>query len=371
MMKSNPPLPYTPDVESVPADEADDIQHVVRALEVLLARSQAKSGEFRADVHVKTHGYAQGEFRVLPNLPEELAQGLFEHAGTHSAVVRFSNAASQAQADAIPDGRGMAIKVLGVEGDFVLDDEPHGPMQDFVMINHPVFFARNVKDLLRLEQVLVESEGNSLATMQRALTGGDWNPLNWHWKELLTVARIAGQIPTHSASTTYYSMTPIRFGRYVAKCRVKPAGDRPDSYVDLVKRLGTHPDALRLALEETLRSQELLFEFQVQLRTSEQSMPIEDATVEWPESASPYRTVAHLLLPRQDIAPLRQQSGFKNLSFNVWHALNTHRPLGGINRVRRWVYPISSRWRRQQFEILSSEQTIILEARSFEQASDQ
>jgi len=86
-------------------------------------------------------------------------------------------------------------------------------------------------------------------------------------------------------------MVPIRFGKYVAKYRAKPAGDRHDSYLDLVKRLGSQADALRIALEETLRTQELLFELQVQLRTSEQSMPIEDASVEWPESASPYRII--------------------------------------------------------------------------------
>src|SRR3990170_4174278 len=112
MSNASRPLPYKDDVEKIPADEADDIQRVVQALELLLGRSQATSGQFRADVHVKTHGYAQGEFRVLPNLPDELAQGLFGHDGVYPAVVRFSNAASQAQFDAIPDGRGMAIKVL-------------------------------------------------------------------------------------------------------------------------------------------------------------------------------------------------------------------------------------------------------------------
>ena len=348
MTNANRPLPYADDVETIPADEADDIQRVVQALELILARSQAKSGQFRADVHVKTHGYAQGEFRVLPNLPDELAQGLFEHDGVYPAVVRFSNAASQAQPDAIPDGRGMAIKVLEVEGDVVLADEQRGQTQDFVMINHPVFFARNVKDYLRLEQVLVQADDSSLATLQGALTGGDWNPLHWHWREMLTVARIAGQLPAHPASNTYFSMAPIRFGKYVAKYRAKPAGDRHDSYLDLVKRLGSQADAMRLALEETLRTQEVLFEFQVQLRTSEQTMPIEDASVEWPESESPYRTVAHLLLPRQEIALLRQQDAYQNLSFNVWHALAAHRPLGGINRVRRWAYALSSAWRRQQ-----------------------
>ena len=102
-------------------------------------------------MHVKTHGYAQGEFRVLPNLPDELAQGLFDHEGISPAVVRFSNSASQPQADVIPDGRGMAIKVLDVKGEMVLVDEQKGAAQDFVMINHPVFFARNVKVEIGIE----------------------------------------------------------------------------------------------------------------------------------------------------------------------------------------------------------------------------
>jgi len=350
MTNANRPLLYADDVETIPVDEVDDIQRVVQALELILARSQAKSGQFRADVHVKSHGYARGEMRVLPNLPDELAQGLFEHAGDYVAVVRFSNAASQAQPDAIPDGRGMAIKVLGVPGESVLVDERSGPSQDFVMINHPVFFARNVKDYLRLEQVLVQADDRPLATLQGALTGGDWNPLHWYWREMLTVARIAGQLPAHPASNTYFSMAPIRFGKHVAKYRAQPAGDRHDSYLELVQSLGSQADALRLALEETLRTQEVLFEFQVQLRTSEPTMPIEDATIEWPESESPYRTVAQLLLPRQEIASLRQQDAYRNLAFNVWHALSAHRPLGGINRVRRRAYPISSAWRQQQSE---------------------
>jgi catalase len=348
MTKASNPLPYSDDVESIPPDEADDIQRVVQAMELILAKGLAKSGQSRADVHVKTHGYVPGEFRVLPNLPEKLAQGLFASEAVYPAMVRFSNAASQAQPDAIPDGRGMAIKVVGVQGDTLSPDQVGGPTQDFVMINHPVFFARNVKEYLRFEKVLAQAGDNSLGTLKEALTGGDWNPLHWHWREMLTVARIAGQLPAHPASNTYFSMAPIRFGNYVAKYRAKPAGDRHDSYLELVQRLRSEADAMRLALEETLRTQELLFELQVQLRTSEQTMPIEDATIDWPESESPFRTVAHLLLPRQEIASLRQQEACQNLSFNVWHALAAHRPLGGINRVRRWAYSLSAAWRNQR-----------------------
>lgn len=80
MKDDQTPLLYSDDIETVPLDEADDITRIVEAMQKLLARHQAKSGEFVADVHVKTHGYAKGEFRVLPNLADELAQGIFESA---------------------------------------------------------------------------------------------------------------------------------------------------------------------------------------------------------------------------------------------------------------------------------------------------
>jgi hypothetical protein len=134
----------------------------------------------------------------------------------------------------------------------------------------------------------------------------------------------------------------------VAKYRAKPAGDLHGSFVDLMARLGQQTDALRLMLEETLRSQQVLLEFQVQLRTSAQTMPVEDATVQWPESESPYRTVALLLIPRQETNTEEQKAVCKQLSFNVWHAVADHRPLGGINRLRREAYPISAAWRRQE-----------------------
>lgn len=90
-----PPIPYADTVETIPADEPEDIQRVIRALEVLLQRSYAMSGEFRSDVHVKIHGCAVAQFRVLADLPAELAQGLFARPQTYPAVLRFSNAAGQ------------------------------------------------------------------------------------------------------------------------------------------------------------------------------------------------------------------------------------------------------------------------------------
>lgn len=46
MTNANRPLPYADDIETIRADEADDIQRVVQALELMLARSQANTGQF-------------------------------------------------------------------------------------------------------------------------------------------------------------------------------------------------------------------------------------------------------------------------------------------------------------------------------------
>lgn len=347
-MARREPIPYSDDVELRPADEADDIRQAITALRKILECTRGPAGNERGDIHVKTHGCATGEFRVLPNLPAELSQGLFAEEQTFSAVLRFSNSALRPQADVVPDGRGMAIKLFEVAGKRLEADDNDAPTQDFILVNHPVFFAASVKDFLRLEQAFAAGKEERLTAARDALTRGDWNPMNWHWREALTALQIAGHLPSHPAALTYYSMTPIRFGRYVAKYRVRPLGELPSSILDLVTRLGTDPDAMRLMLEQTLAEQHLLFEFQVQLRTSAEAMPVEDATVEWPESQSPYRTVALLLLPRQEINTAEQQAICQRLAFNVWHALEDHRPLGGINRLRREVYPVSVAWRRKE-----------------------
>ena len=250
------PVPYSDNVESIPVDEESDIQRVVSAVKTLLSRGTADSGRFRADVHVKTHGYANGQLTVLENLPAELSQGLFEKVKTFPVVVRFSNSANKVLPDAIPDGRGMAIKVRGVDGEMIANDDQTESCQDFVMINHPVFFAANPRAMLRLEQFLVDAEKHPIAAASEALTGGDWNPLNWHWRELSKAAQIVAKIPTHPASNTYFSMSPFRYGDYVAKFRVTPAIANKDSYLTMIKRLATESDFMRLVLEETLaRSQ--------------------------------------------------------------------------------------------------------------------
>lgn len=341
------PVTYDERTEVVPADEADDTVRVIAALQQILRHSLSQTGQYHGDVHVKSAGCATGEFEVLPNLPDELAQGLFQRPESYAATVRFSNGAGQKNSDWMPDGRGLAIKVHGVRGERADARLPDLSTQDFLMVNHPVFVARNVKDYLRLEELLATTADRPVAMLVGALTGGNWNPLAWHWNEAIAVAQAVAKLPAHPAANLYFSMSPFRFGKYVAKYRAKPTDDRHDSFLKVVSKLSTEADALRLMLAETLRSEPVRFEFQVQLRTAVDSMPVEDPTVEWPESESPYRTVATLLLPKQEIDAQTQRDACSQLSFNVWDGLAVHRPLGGINRLRKAVYPVSANWRHQ------------------------
>ncbi len=71
-------------------------------------------------------------------------------------------------------------------------------------------------------------------------------------------------------------------------------------------------------------------------------MPVEDVTVRWDEDVSKPITVATLRIGIQTVDPdgaLAQQC--EAMSFTPWHALAEHRPMGGINRLRKAVYEAS------------------------------
>ncbi len=77
------------------------------------------------------------------------------------------------------------------------------------------------------------------------------------------------------------------------------------------------------------------------------AMPVEDATVEWNEAKSPPVKVATLRIPVQHFDTPAVREFDENLSFTPWHSLETHRPLGGVNRCRKRVYDAISEERHR------------------------
>lgn len=312
--------------ESIPADEP---AHIEQMLAILRAVQEHGDGKHRT-FHPKQHGCVRAELVIDSDLPEDLRQGLFHSPRTYPALVRFSN--SKQRDDRLPDGHGMAVKLLEVEGEKLLDAERDARTQDFVLIDHPVFFARDVADLLPL-----------VRDFQRLILGGVLGKSRTVLKGMLSrdhrfrlLRRAGAKRPDNPLEIQYWSTTPFRFGETAVKFSL-----RPQLTSAPIPSEGS-ADKLRLAMVSHLRERDARFDLLVQVQTDANTMPIEDATVAWDEGASPWRKVATLVIPRQTFDTPAQRTFGERLSFTPWHAIPEHRPLGGLNRARKKIYEAMS-----------------------------
>jgi hypothetical protein len=84
------------------------------------------------------------------------------------------------------------------------------------------------------------------------------------------------------------------------------------------------------------------------VQTDAHLMPIEDASVRWPEKLSPFIPAATVHIPKQRFDTQAHIDFAKVLSLNPWHCLPEHRPLGNQNRARRRMYYELSRLRQDE-----------------------
>jgi hypothetical protein len=308
--------------ETIPVEEADAVAVITQGIEEIV-RAGAATGSAHRDAHPKAHGCVEAEFRVLDGLPPEFAVGLFAAPRVYPAWIRFSNADGAPRPDKVGDARGAAVKVLDVE-------ESRSGTQDFVMINNPRFFVRNAADYIAFQAAV----SNQLKFFLPGL-----NPLRWRIHELIAGFEIRSGHPANPLNLRYWSTTPFLFGESVCKYSMGPASP-PSPFID---RAAT--DFMRENLVRSLEVSDAEFDFCVQIRKP--PMPVEDPTVMWPEALSPFVPVARITIPRQVFDTPDRIAFGEDLSFTPWHGLDAHRPLGGINRVRRVVYETISRLRHE------------------------
>lgn len=320
--------------ERVPDGEAQTIDTVVRGIEQIQKREHRAGTVALRDAHAKAHGCVKGRFTVAGGLPAELAVGLFAEARSFDAWVRFSNSERHPASDRVKDGRGMAVKLLGVAGPKLLDDERDATTHDFVMINHPVFFVRNAIDYVDF----IDAEGRG---SQTAFFFGARPPWRWRLHEMLAGMAIKGHEVKSPLEERYFSMVPYALGDRAIKLSARPCAETHTPVP-----AGSDEDVLRKMMTDALAAGPACFELQVQLQGDPHDMPVEDPTIEWSESAAPFRTVARIELPKQSF--VENDELCQNLSFTPWHALPAHRPLGGINRVRKAAYAAISKWRHAE-----------------------
>ena len=300
-------------------------QSILHTSEQLLDETQRP---VRRDQHPKQHACVEAQFVVADDLPDALRVGIFSQPGHgYDAVIRFSN--GREFDDTHSDIHGMAIKLLGVPGKKMLEHEADATTQDFVLIDYPVFFIRNLTDYAPFSRLVLDLKG--LPRFYVVARLGWFFFARGQWQQFRILMRSRGKRISNPLTTRYWSTTPYRFGKHEAvKYSARPHGEPTASPV------ARGPDYLREAMVVALgEGREASFDFLIQLQEDPRLQPIEDPTVEW---ATEWIKVATIRIPAQSIDESISCEECENLSFTPWHSLPEHRPLGGINRVRRLVY---------------------------------
>ncbi|MGE8069528.1 catalase family protein [Pseudomonas sp. NPDC089569] len=325
--------------ELIPEGEAAMTQEIIQTA-VRIVDQHRESTRYLRDAHAKAHGCVQAEVQVLPDLASELRQGVFSEPGkTWQATMRLSNGNAYPQFDSIRDARGMAIKLHDVAGKQLLSDQQQRSEQDFVMFSHPNFFVSDVAEYR--QNVAAQADGKKIM----AFFPG-WDPRTWQVRHLLIALATLSPAPPSPTQATYYSVSPYKFGEANAKFRVAPDPENCPGYT-LPAQNRKLPNFLRSALNQQLSTDRVpaCFVLQIQRQDANTYMPIEDTSIEWRESDAPFQTVARITLPAQDFDTPKLNLQCDNLSFNPWFGLEAHRPIGGINRLRKAVYEAVSDYR--------------------------
>ncbi len=329
-------------VEQIPDGEAAMTQDVIQTA-VRIVDQHRESTRYLRDAHAKAHGCVKAEVRVLPQLSEGLRQGVFSEPGKiWQATLRLSNGNAYPQFDSMRDARGMAIKLLDVPGKQLLGNRQDRQEQDFVMFSHPNFFVSDVAEYR--QNVAAQADGKKVM----AFFPG-WDPRSWQVRHLLIALQTLSAPPDSPTQTTYFSVSPYKFGEANAKFRVMPDPDNCPAYA-LPKQNQDLPNFLRSALNQQLSTDRVpaCFVLQIQRQDAHKFMPIEDTSIEWREQDSPFETVARITLPAQDFDTPALNLQCDNLSFNPWFGIDAHRPIGGINRLRKAVYEAVSDYRHSR-----------------------
>ncbi len=291
-------------------------------------------------VHAKSHGLVKAELEVYGDLPEALRQGLFAQPASYPAILRFSTNPGDILPDSISTPRGLAVKVLGIEGQEMLPGHAGETTQDFVFINGKSFADKDAAEFLQQQKIIEKNAYDPIEFKQVV------SDVARGANAVLSAVGLAsdklaglGYPKTHILSETFGSTVALRCGDYFGKIIIAPLSENLLALEgDKIHTRG-HYSALKEAVQEFFKTETAVWEVRVQLCTDLEKMPVENAATEWPEDLSPYIPVAKITaLPQETYSPERRVYVDDGLSFNPWHSLAAHRPLGGIMRSRKTAY---------------------------------
>ncbi len=287
-----------------------------------------KDGESKREAHSKSLGLLKAKFIVKKDLEDKYRVGVFKYPRSYDALIRVSN--SITSDDSKKDVRGFSIKLLGVDGKKVLDDEKY--TQDFVLISTQTMPIGTLK--LFHDAIYYMTQSNPLLfgvelLKQRKL---------YIIKDLLKLRKHH----TSPLDIEYFSTTPYMFSNDIVKYKIVPKSSYKS---ELPKKLTS--TYLTENMQKHLDNNEAIFDFLVQFRT-DSTMPINDASIKWDEEKSTYIKVATIKIFPQKFTTDERNEVSENLSFSPGHSLIVHKPIGDINEGRMKIYEEMSKFRHEK-----------------------
>ncbi len=298
--------------EVIGDDEQQRHEEFATVITALQSRINQRKGPGRA-FHRKQVAALTGRLTVREGLPDHAAQGLFATPGEYDVVFRLSNGAVVPQADPVPDIRGFAFSVRGLEAPGALGGMTD--RQDFLLINSPAFGFQDSRDFADLVPAAARGQ-KALAQHLISKHGVVGGPV-----EMLKQAAGLARPFSGFATTDFHSCAPVAWGPYAAHVHVSPIGARRnllawrDWGTDVASRIQAGP---------------LRWRVEAQFYTDPEATPIEDGRTPW---SAAKQQVAVL-----EADALADPDAVANDHFDPWSALVEHRPLGEIMRARKAAY---------------------------------
>jgi hypothetical protein len=278
-------------------------------------------------VHAKQLGCTTAKLIVSANVPSQYRYGVFKTASSeYNGLIRWSSGSGAAfsrfmkdfrkQTDNRLDNRAIGLKLFGVQG-----DHPYVPgyetsdTQDFTFFTNKAGFLEAPQDSDRFFKAV---DTGKLA--KYLLT----NP---HYGRLYADTGLSGVVRS-LLHTNYHSGAPFLIGDNVVKARLAPCDTNQCPF-----HAPTHNKYSDL-LKKQLKLGNACFQFQVQPYKNPRETSVEDGTQVW---KTEYVTIATLMLPKQDVGSL-PDSFCAETPFNPWHSIPAHRPVGGLQRSRKFIY---------------------------------
>ncbi len=324
-------------VPPIAGEHVDDDETV--SLDAIIAEMQRHldqdftPGHYERAGNTKTHGLVRATFQVLPDLPDHIRRGIFADQRSFPAWVRFSNPGPHTEPDIDDVGFGsMSVKLMDVPGPKLMDDEKF--TQDFTSVTVITFPTPDTR-------------ANADLQFWSRREMGVWYFLNFkrpHVRDFI-MQSLWNRTIANPLANEYFSCTPYLLGEGQAmQYSFHPLTDVSTHIPRLPLRPGDN--YLQDNLAASLRQGEARFEMRLRLQKDPFLQPIEQGAVLWDPAHTPYIPVAHVIIDRQEFQSPAQFEYARLLTWNPWHCLPEHRPLGNQNRARKRLYYEMSRYRQ-------------------------